>query len=67
MDVREFLLKKSQETEGDEREDYIDFLRRLFDSVDNFDKTGASAERYAKLTHENREKVDRMIDILYST
>lgn len=67
MDVREFLLKKSQETEGDEREDYIDFLRRLFDSVDNFYKTGASAERYAKLTPENREKVDRMIDILYST
>lgn len=67
MDVREKLLKQSEHMKGQEREEYIDFLRRLFDSVDNFYKTGASAERYAKLTPENREKVDRMIDILYST
>ena len=37
MDVRERLLKKSQFMEGLEREEYIDFLNRLFESVDRFD------------------------------
>lgn len=37
MDVRERLLKKSQQMEGREREEYIDFLNRLFESVDRFD------------------------------
>lgn len=37
MDVREKLLKQSEHMKGQEREEYIDFLRRLFDSSDNFD------------------------------
>lgn len=51
---------------GEERERYDRFVDNLAWSVEHFEDEVSIEDRYAKLTPENRAKVDRLIDTLYS-
>lgn len=64
MDVREKLLKQSENMEGREKEEYIEFLHRLFSSVDNFREPVDIPKKYKQLTCKNKAKADRFLDAL---